>query len=326
MDWNQLAQTALTQYNITDARLFFLSHSENVTFRIETSNSYSGKTAKCLLRIHHPIAQQSDSIWQQHNVIDSELLWLSALHRDTDLIVAKPVQNKNGTFITSLAIDATPPLNCTLMQWVDGCQISTQPTQNQAWQIGKLMAQLHQHSSLWELPLGFVRPKYDWEELQTSLMRLHLVRISDADFAVLETTVKQIALVMTALGKTRSSWGMIHADLNENNYIFHEDEVRAIDFSRCGFGYYLYDIASTMLHLLPENRRPFVSGYQSVRLLPDDYENILEAFFLAAMIHNFAFHASNPNEHDNLLESIPYVTETLCSRYLQSEPFLFYYY
>lgn len=326
MDWNQLAQTALTQYNITDARLFFLSHSENITFRIETSSSYNGKTAKFLLRIHHPIAQQSDSIWQQHNVIDSELLWLSALHRDTNLIVPKPVQNENGTFITSLAIDATPPLNCTLMQWVDGCQISTQPTQNQAWQIGKLMAQLHQHSSLWELPLGFVRPKYDWEELQSSLMRLHLVTISDADFAVLETTVKQIALVMTALGKTRSSWGVIHADLNENNYIFHEDEVRAIDFSRCGFGYYLYDIASTMLHLLPENRRAFVSGYQSVRLLPDDYENILEAFFLAAMIHNFAFHASNPNEHDNLLSSIPYVTETLCRRYLQSEPFLFYYY
>ncbi|NEU75449.1 phosphotransferase [Hassallia byssoidea VB512170] len=326
MDWNQLAQTALTQYNITDARLFFLGHSENVTFRIETSNSYSGKPAKFLFRIHHPIAQQSDSIWQQHNVIDSELLWLSALHRDTNLIVPKPMQNKNGTFVTSVAIDRKLPLNCTLMQWVEGCQISTQPTPTQAWQIGELMARLHQHTSVWELPLGFVRPKYDWEELQTSLMRLHLVTISDADFAVLETAVKQISLVMTALGKTRSSWGVIHADLNENNYIFHEDEARAIDFSRCGFGYYLYDIASTLLHLLCENRKAFLNGYQSVRLLPDDYQNILEAFFLAAMIHNFAFHASNPNEHDYLLENIPYLTETLCSRYLQGEPFLFYYY
>lgn len=326
MDWNQLAQTALTQYNISDARLFFLGHSENITFRIETSNSYSGKPAKFLLRIHHPIAQQSDSIWQQHNVINSELLWLSALHRDTNLIVPKPMQNKNGTLVTSIAIDRKPPLNCTLMEWVEGCQISIQPTPTQAWQIGELMARLHQHTSFWELPLGFVRPKYDSEQLQTSLMRLHLVSISDADFAVLETAVKRIALVMMALGKTRSSWGVIHADLNENNYIFHQNEARAIDFSRCGFGYYLYDIASTMLHLLPENRRAFVSGYQSVRLLRDDYENILEAFFLAAMIHNFAFHASNPNEHDNLLESIPYVTETLCSRYLQGKPFLFYYY
>lgn len=326
MNCNQLAETALTQYNISDARLFFLGHSENLTFRIETSSSYNDKPAKFLLRIHHPIAQQSDSIWQQHNVIESELLWLSALHRDTNLIVPKPVQNKNGTFVTSVKIDRKPPLNCTLMQWVDGCQISTQPTQNQAWQVGELMARLHQHTSLWELPLGFVRPKYDWEELQTSLMRLHLVTISDADFAVLETTVTSIALVMTALGKTRSCWGVIHADLNENNYIFHEDETRAIDFSRCGFGYYLYDIASTLLHLLCENRKAFVSGYQSVRLLPDDYENTLEAFFLAAMIDNFAFHASNPNERDYLLENIPYLTETLCSRYLQGEPFLFYHY
>ena len=39
--------------------------------------------------------------------------------------------------------------------------------------------------------------------------------------------------------------------------------------------------------------------------------------------YNFAFLASQPNEHDYLLETVPYVIERLCSKYLQSEGFLF---
>jgi Ser/Thr protein kinase RdoA (MazF antagonist) len=140
---------------------------------------------------------------------------------------------------------------------------------------------------------------------------------------VLESVVQRISNVMISLEKTRTNWGLIHADLNENNYIFYAGEVRAIDFSCCGFGYYLYDIAHTLLHLFPENRRSFLSGYQSVCQLPDDYQSILEAFFLGAIINNFAFLASQRNEHDYLLETVPYVSESFCSKYLKGETFLF---
>ncbi|WP_334873990.1 hypothetical protein [Nostoc sp.] len=57
--------------------------------------------------------------------------------------------------------------------------------------------------------------------------------------------------------------------------------------------------------------------------LPDEYQRILEAFFLGATVNNFAFLALQPNEHDYLLETVPYVTERLCSKYIQSEAFLF---
>ena len=35
------------------------------------------------------------------------------------------------------------------------------------------------------------------------------------------------------------NWGLIHADLHEGNYLFHNEQIRPIDFYRCGFGYYL---------------------------------------------------------------------------------------
>jgi Ser/Thr protein kinase RdoA (MazF antagonist) len=315
----------LAQYNVSAAQLVFLGHSENVTFRVDTRDPENCESF--LLRIHHPIAQFCDRIWQQHAVIESELAWLTALHRDTDLVVPYPVQNLSGTFVTSVAIHASKTFNCTLLNWVDGSPLDTEPTPKQAWQVGELMAQLHQHASLWELPIGFTRPKYDFEKLHTSLMRLRSLvdtgTISVADFSVFETVVRRICEVMKALKKTRHSWGLIHADLNENNYIFHASEARPIDFSYCGFGYYLYDIASTLKHLFPENRKSFLSGYQNVRQLPHKYQNILEAFFIGSTVDNFAFLASQPNEHDYLSQDVPYVTEKLCNKYLKGELFLF---
>ena len=327
IDWNRLALTALAQYNVDAAQLVFLGHSENVTFRVDTRNGENSATFK-VLRIHHPITQFRDRIWQQQAVIESELMWLTALHQDTNLVVPYPLQNLSGTFITSVAIDDTSAtLNCTLLNWVDGSLLDSEPTPTQVRQVGELMAKLHQHTSLWELPSGFTRPKYDWEQLHTSLMGLRSLvdtgTISVTDFAVLENVVQRISNVITALEKTPTNWGLIHADLNENNYIFYAGEARPIDFSCCGFGYYLCDIAHTLLHLFPENRRSFLSGYQSVRQQPDDYQRILEAFFLGATVNNFAFLASQPNENDYLLETVPYVTERLCSKYLQGEVFLF---
>ncbi len=335
IDWKGLALSVLTHYNVSADQLVFLGYSENVTFRVEipsSKNSHTfGEFAQqrfFLFRIHHPTTYYSDRIWQQRAVIESELMWLTALHEDTDLVVPYPIQNLNGSFITSVTIDDTgETLNCTLLNWVDGSPLDTQPTPTQAWRVGELMARLHQHASFWELPLGFKRPKYNWEQLHTSLMKLRslidVATISVADFVVLETVMQRIGHVMTALEKTRANWGLIHADLNENNYIFHTGEVRAIDFSCCGFGYYLYDIGSTLKHLFPENRKSFLSGYQNIRQLADNYQNILEAFFIAATIDNFAFLASQPNEHDCLSKDIPYVTEKLCSKYLKGETFLF---
>ncbi|MFN6536472.1 MAG: phosphotransferase enzyme family protein [Nostoc sp. EkiNYC01] len=211
IDWKRLALTALNHYNVSAAQLVFLGHSENVTFRVETPSSENCATSGefdeqrlFLLRIHHPIARCRDRIWQQHAVIESELMWLTALHEDTDLVVPYPIQNLNGNFITSVAIDDTgEKLNCTLLNWIDGSPLDTQPTPIQAWQVGELMAQLHQHASFWELPLGFQRPKYDWEQLHASLMKLRSLldvgTVSLAHFAVLETVVQRIGDVLTAL-------------------------------------------------------------------------------------------------------------------------------
>ncbi|MEH2022137.1 hypothetical protein [Nostoc sp.] len=71
IDWNSLALTALAQYNVSADQLVFLGHSENVRFRVDTQNNQNfaksgeyDQQALFLLRIHYPIAEFRDRIWQ----------------------------------------------------------------------------------------------------------------------------------------------------------------------------------------------------------------------------------------------------------------------
>ncbi len=118
------------------------------------------------------------------------------------------------------------------------------------------------------------------------------------------------------------NWGLIHADLHEGNYLFYNEQIRPIDFGRCGFGYYLYDIAQSLDHLHPEVRTSFFEGYQTIGNLPSNYLQITEGFSIMASIETFAFHANNPNEHEWLSNTVRYVAQNHIPKYLENESFL----
>jgi Ser/Thr protein kinase RdoA (MazF antagonist) len=61
-------------------------------------------------------------------------------------------------------------------------------------------------------------------------------------------------------------FGLIHADLHQENYLFHGKQVRAIDFDDCGYGPFVYDLAVTLSELehradYPTLRAALLAGY-----------------------------------------------------------------
>lgn len=50
--------------------------------------------------------------------------------------------------------------------------------------------------------------------------------------------------------------------------------------------------------------------------------NLLESYFIWAILRNFAFLSVNPLEHEALSQTIPYVIEHYCKKYLKEELFL----
>lgn len=320
--YNDIAQAALEQYDISQGQYQFLGHSGSVTFRIET------QTDKFLLRIHQAISGFQEDVWERLEVIESELLWLAALHLDTKLVVQNPIRNLQNKWVTQvLADEITEVFYCSLLHWIDGDTLESQRTLQQAYQLGLLIAQLHQHSHQWRLPENFVRPAYDQNRLKAALSALQPAilqeLISAKDYNILEVAACQVQTMIEALDQTQEIWGLIHADLHESNYLLHNEELRPIDFARCGFGYYLYDVASSLLHLLPTVRPAFFEGYQTIRKLPENYVQITESFFIMALIEGLSFHVNNPLEHEWVSETVQEIAREHIPQYLQGESFLF---
>ncbi|MBD6614394.1 phosphotransferase [Komarekiella sp. 'clone 1'] len=321
--YDYIAKAALAQYGIAQGECCFLAHSGSVTFCIKT------QTKKFLLRIHRPISMLYSDVWQRPQVIESELLWLAALRNDTEIVVQEPVKNLQDKWVTQVLADETGEVfYCSLLHWIDGGNIlNAQRTPQQAYQLGLLLARLHQHSSQWQLPQNFVRPAYDQNRLQAAFEALYPAvlqeLISAEDYKTLEVAACQVQGMIETLGQEQNVWGLIHADLHEGNYLLHNEEFRPIDFALCGFGYYLYDMASSLQYLLPTVRPSFFEGYQTIRKLPEHYLQITEGFFLMALIDVLSFHVNNPQEHQGISESVPYIVKEHVPMYLEGESFLF---
>ncbi|MBD2364387.1 phosphotransferase [Anabaena minutissima FACHB-250] len=320
--YEYIAKAAVAQYDMAEGESCFLGHSESVTFCIKT------QAEKFLLRIHRPISTIQGDVWQNPQVIESELLWLAALRNDTEIVVQEPVKNLQDSWLTQVSADETGEVfYCSLLHWIDGNILNAQRTPQQAYQLGLLLARLHHHSSHWQPPQNFVRPAYDQNRLQTALSALYPAvlqeLISAEDYKTLEVAASQVQGMIETLGQKQNIWGLIHADLHEGNYLLHNEEFRPIDFGRCGFGYYLYDIASSLQYLLPTVRPFFFEGYEAIRKLPEHYLQITEGFFIMALIEVLSFHVNNPQEHKWISETVPYIVKEHVNLYLESESFLF---
>ncbi|MFN7252900.1 MAG: phosphotransferase enzyme family protein [Anaerobacillus sp.] len=311
----EIKQMVMNDYNLGGVKqIEFLGESDNVAFRIDTLDE---KTY--VLKSHKASVSK--------NMIESEFMWLEALATERTIKVQRPVKNTMGEWTTKVSDGTTgEQAYWTLQDWLEGETLDRQPTEDELKKLAQLMIKLHKHAANWKAPQGFERLSYNSDHLVDSLQQLEpLITagvLTRQDFQVIDDTVKKIVALLTNMEKQPEIWGVIHADLHESNYIFHEGEPYPIDFSSCGFGFYLFDIAETLLHLVPDNRKKFVRYYGQDHWLPDNHPKLLEAFFIWAIIGNFAFLSRNAAEHEGLTTAFPMLVEKYCKRFLNNERFL----
>ena len=92
-----------------------------------------------------------------------------------------------------------------------------------------------------------------------------------------------MAAVNRPRAATPATFGLIHGDLHQENYLFRDGRAGAIDFDDCGFGYFLYDLAVTLSEVdgraqTSALRDGLLTGYQEVRPLPPGLAEHLPAF------------------------------------------------
>ena len=275
----RLALEALASYDLGDFTLRPIQHRHNATFLVRAEG------CRYVLRVNRP-GHRDLALFR------SELMWLDAIARETDLVVPAPVADREGNLLTVASAPGIPkPRVCALFRWVKGRFVSQHDlTGRHLERVGRLMGRLHYHAEGFAPPPGFTRIRWDADGLLGGVYGgsiAHAKAVLDpARRSIVDRAESITRRAMERLGEAPSGFGLIHGDLHQMNYVFLKGEAHALDFDDCGWGYYLGDMGATLGPLVsrrdfPSLRVAFLHGYRSVRPLDAGHERMLTSFLIA---------------------------------------------
>jgi Ser/Thr protein kinase RdoA (MazF antagonist) len=262
----------------------------------------------------------------ERSTILAELHWLQALQQDTDLQTPRPVPATNGDALVAVTLpNRQQPFYAVLFEWLTGRHLPTsQQTPAQAYQVGQLIASLHQQASAFCLPPQLGRRRLDGAYLHAQCEWLALPEqhhlFGPQHFELFRLVVERAQAVFDELDQSPDSFGLIHADLIWKNYFFHNTGAGVLDFDSCSWGYFLYDLAPTLLGYrdeahYPALRRELLSGYRQLRPLPAQYEPYLDTLIAARHLVSCAWlvaRLEQPTLRQNAPAIITYRTGEMC--------------
>ena len=225
---NPILVNAIASYGLESVKTKLIRHYDNLVYKVEAEKIYA-------LRICPLIVNQK---------LKGEVNWLTALRRDTNLLVPKPLPNKQGDLITQLE-----DRFCVLFEWLEGKPVNSIMSPKVARQVGEMMAQLHLHASNYyfnDRMRDFINC-YDRDYFfgSNSWWQTKAKERLPNDYEGMISGIEKARHLIESLDKSPEQFGMIHSDLHFGNIIYDGEKYAVIDFGDCGMGYYLMDIAVT---------------------------------------------------------------------------------
>jgi Ser/Thr protein kinase RdoA (MazF antagonist) len=278
---DELAAAALDRYGLGPGATATLCNvSENHTYRVD--DPATGE--RFALRVHRPGYHTAEEI-------ECELRWIDALREDGVVETAHVRAAPDGVRVVQVVTDALGPRNVVLFEWLPGAEPDLDGDEVVAGfrTLGAISARMHGHARAWALPAGFTRPHWDyartlgadghWGAWQDGL------GIGPDERRQLERLDAVIAARLRRFGQGDDRFGLVHADIRLANLLVDGEQVQVIDFDDCGFGWFMYDFATTVSFMedhprVPELRDAWVEGYRSVTPLDPEAEAELETFVM----------------------------------------------
>ncbi|MFH0880947.1 MAG: phosphotransferase [Lentisphaerota bacterium] len=246
LNYSQYLPQILENYPVVVVQHEHLRTSENVVVKLlsETGQPYALRIRKIMGSYHEQIL--------------SELICLRDLREYSGADIPAPIATRSGQLFCVINVEGGAYM-CVLFSWVAGVHVSAREiTLSQMGAMARAVSLLHNFSSGYRPPAGFVRPVYDeqwffgsssWSTSGDFVSRLH-----PGEAAYLRTVNDAVRERLRAYPRNEASFGLIHYDLHVGNFLFHEDRANMIDFDECGFGYYLFDVAHILFEFIDDSR------------------------------------------------------------------------
>ena len=333
MDYNRTAEKALKTYSVKNKSIEFVSDNDNTVYKVYDNEKYY------CLRLH--TAKERDAVFGEKAVINSELEWLAAIARDTDITVPEPYKNINCEYVTM--IDG---ICCSLTKWIegrpsgfdkpDGYIKALTASENMdgfddkedALNFIKVLGKLHKQSSEWIPPAGFKRPEFNLNDDNITNIFADLDDLKDELYD--KNNIETIKLAgrkafekIKTIEKNNMTWGLAHNDYAPANYIVHNHNICPIDFADCGYNYYLADLALALYFVAPSKREFFFGLYSEYFPLPDNYVSLTETLLIIRYLQTMSSYIKRKDKDEWLPKDINLWGTGEFKHYLNGEPFLF---
>ena len=198
----------------------------------------------------------------------AEIAWLNYLV-DRGLPVARPVTSKRGRWLE--VIDPGRDRGCfvtTAFEKAPGVILDDEPrAKARYWnaalfeQWGAVMGRLHRAATEYANPKPPAR-RPEWHEYDV----LDLERFVPTDQTAVYARARELMARLHALPTDRASYGLIHADLTQWNFVVHEGRLTVFDFDSSEYAWFAKDIAVSLYYAVQSNkgdRSQFVSEFLS---------------------------------------------------------------
>lgn len=321
--FERVAKDAVKRFpNCDDATIELLNYSENSTYLVRRPDG-----TKSILRVCRPGYHSKEEI-------QGEITWLQSIAEKTPIEVAMPILGKDGEYVQAVALDDfDQPFNCVMFAFLEGemPNVDDEVKLAQVFEkIGEITAILHQHSiDHWDtFQTTIRRHTWDYETILGEAPKWG--RWQDGkgitpERAELYGRVSEIIRRrLERYGKGRDRFGLIHADLRHANLLVHNDRVKLIDFDDCGYGWYMYDLATSLTFIedrpyVPDLIASWLKGYRKVRPLSEEEEQEIQTFIMMRRLQLIAWIGSRDNETTRELGS-KYTEDTdpMAIKYLET--------
>ena len=309
---------ALRQCGILQADIQFISDTANVIFQARTADQ-----AYCIR-----ICQQEWTLPELHG----ELLWLSSLVQETDLIVPTPIMTRSGQLIQEIALPEKDELfQVVIFHWIQGEIIGTHVDTEIVRHVGRLMGELHNHAATFELPPDVDRDRTDWlgmGQLLANMKTVHAARIkaflNPSQLDLCNEAAQRAASIINKID-AQQNFGLIHSDLHMGNCLLTEGGIGIIDFDDCQFAPFTCDLAITISDFDYFDNRDalrdvFLQGYSEKRPFPPNYVAEIEAFRIERRLRLIRWVSTWPSvDHFSFGQEVIDTSLRQCEQYIYSK-------
>jgi Ser/Thr protein kinase RdoA (MazF antagonist) len=296
MRLRRMALAALKRYELEVKRVRLVTNDMNGIFRVDT---FSGQ--KYILRVSLP--QGGHSLEE----IRSEMMWLAALKRDTDLGVPEPLVTRRGELVTTVQVEGVPePRHCVVFGWLPGPDLADRLTMENVHKMGGLAARLHRHAATFVPPEGFQIKTADkvcpFGDPVVLFDQAHSELVPPGRYELFQYAWNRVEDSLDRLYRDNPGLRVLHCDLHHWNVKVSRGKLYALDFEDLMWGYPVQDIAITFYYWQDREdfaslRAAFKRGYSSHSEWPEQVPGEIDWFIAGRGLDlaNFVLQDPNPD-------------------------------